>query len=278
MFWVVGAEGSGKTTVAQLLVDWLLEHFPEERVLAVDAHPTYPWMNELGGNQASITFWAKAIHPWLHQQRPLDRGLTTLPAELDWAMADCITPLGEYLDGLALGDVGELPRLVAHWLARSFKSYHWVVVETCGVETAAGWLHALERESVQLIPIGVAGHPFVEGTSVQRTSDWLDEFARLLPDGFPVDWVLHSPQANTPSEALLMERLQAGTLTGRVLGRLAWDDEDPTTLKGYDHLSHAFGPLALRLNIDRLQELEAVPNSLIEDFEIEDHSKTVDTV
>lgn len=260
VFWVVGATGSGKTTLAQLLVDWLLEHFPEERVLAVDTHPHYPWMNELGGNEASLNFWANAIQPWLNQQRPLDRGLTTLPAELDWAMADCIIPLGENLDGLALGDVGELPRLLAHWLARSFKSYVWVVVETCGVETAAGWLHAMEREPVQLIPIGVAGHP-----SVENTLEWLDIFTKALPEGLPVDWVLHSPQANNPSEALLMERLQEGALTGRVLGRLAWDDDTPTTLKGYEHLSQAFGPLALRFNLDRLTELEAVASPLSTD-------------
>lgn len=260
MFWVVGATGSGKTTVAQLLVDWLLEHFPEERVLAVDAHPNHPWMEDLGGKEAPVTCWAKAIQPWLHQQRPLDRGLTTLPAELDWAMADCITPLGDYLDGLALGDVGELPRLVAHWLVRSFKPYAWVVVETCGVETAAGWLHALERESVQLIPIGVAGHP-----SVEKTSEWLNTFTKAVPEGLPVDWVLHSPQANNPSESLLMERLQAGALTGRVLGRLAWDNEGPTTLAGYEHLSHAFGPLALRFNLNRLTELEAVASPLSTD-------------
>jgi hypothetical protein len=113
---------------------------------------------------------------------------------------------------------------------------------------------------VQLIPIGVAGH-----VSVEVTLDWLDALARLLPEGLPLDWVLHSPQANNPSETLLMERLHAGALTGRVLGRLAWDDESPASLKGYDHLSHAFGPLALRFNLNRLTELEAVASPLSTD-------------
>lgn len=268
MFWVVGAEGSGKTTVAQLLVDWLLEHFPEERVLAVDASPTHDWMNALEGNSeqgntSSLPQWATAIQPWLNQQRPLDRGLTTLPEELDWAMADCISSLGDCLDGLALADVGELPRLVAHWLARSFHSYHWVVVETNTIETAAGWLHALEREPVQLVPIGVVGQS-LDGLEF---SLWLQAFAALLPEGLPVDWVLHSPHPNNDAEKMVMEYLNSGALAGRVLGRLGWYNQGPENPLGHANLTQGFSPLALRLNLSRLAELGGVTSTLYTDWD-----------